>query len=222
MKTLVLVLSLFLGFTPPPHQELGVKQVNWVGIDSLVGPSVQRVEISGPDGEEEGSCSAGLVNSKGHYFLTAAHCVPEEEGYTLTVAKHPAVVEKVDYALDLAVLRVDGFVGKQLTLRAAVTPVGTPVAVVGYAFGAQRLKYTFGYICDQSEDLSLYAGLFTDAMAIPGHSGGMVVDINGQVVGVLQAGLVSHDGASLAILSTPQTLKAFVKEYLPKSRRWFW
>ncbi len=189
----------------------------WLGIDDKVGSGVKRLESSDADGNH-GLCSAARFNSARDYVVTAGHCVPTKaEGRSLAVDGRHADLVVANAVIDLAILKVVGLDGRELPIRDEKLRVGLPLAVVGYAFGAKRAKYTFGFLSDDEEDTSVVPGFLSDATAIGGDSGGVVVDQEGRIVGVVQAGVSTGPGGMrLTVSSTTRAMRDFLKPYLPE------
>lgn len=186
----------------------------WVGIAPKVAPSILRVEIAS-QGEPAGVCSAAVIGKD--YVLTAAHCVPiKPEGRSLAVGKKHAEIARVNYVLDLAVLRVEGLDAPALALRTSEVEIGTDVVMVGYAYGALKPKFTFGHVAD-IEDESITVGLLADITVVHGDSGGAICDTEGRLISITQAGLLDGLGA-LAVGATPVAVKQFAGPFLTTTK----
>jgi len=135
-----------------------------------------------------GVCSGAYIDSFGT-VLTCAHCI-EHEGITKLFVKNESgeyglgVVSKVDVAHDLALI---------VTLPKKATPYfkfGKPV-VPGQeviAFGSplgQQHTMSVGYVENLSHDIISY--VIHSAFILPGNSGGPLVNIHGELVGVNEA-----------------------------------
>ncbi len=145
----------------------------------------------------------GTVVGDGWTILTAFHVVGDimtgernltqhiyigpYRSYTLT-----ARVVATDWANDLAVLRIepqddfDGF-GSLALADSDAAPLGAPVYIFGYPARQEGgLARTAGrLVAVASEEDGRRDALFTDAFATHGSSGGMAVDANGRVLGII-------------------------------------
>jgi serine protease Do len=158
--------------------------------------------------DEEGEASGFIVDPAG-YLITNLHVVENatevsvtlEDGRTFT-----AEVAGVDPALDLAVLKIDA------TGLTAITwgdsdklDVGEMVWAIGNPFGLDQ-TVTSGIVSAKNRrDLGtnpLQVFLQTDVPINPGSSGGPLVDVNGDVVGINSAIFGrTYEGISFAIPS---------------------
>lgn len=158
--------------------------------------------------------TAFFITDTGH-LLTAAHVVEKAGRIQLSIAgkAYPAVLVKVDKANDVAVLKVDGTF-KALPLAASRSvKLGDTVFTIGFPnTGVQGTepKLTKG-------EISSLAGIQDDprhfqisAPVQPGNSGGPLVDMTGNVVGLVTARL--GDMATLRITgSLPQNVNYALK-----------
>jgi S1-C subfamily serine protease len=187
---------------------------DWSPVVDKAVNSILRLEIAS-DGQLAGSCSAAILDSQQGFVLTAAHCVPTQvEGRSLTVNNKHAEVEKVDYVLDLAVFQVDGLDGTAIEIGSEDAKVGQPVAIAGYAFGAEHAMFTFGHVADV---VKFPTHLLLDAVVIPGQSGGMVIDSDGRLIGTVQATLFAGpagQSSHLGLSANTKTVRAFAKKYI--------
>jgi len=158
--------------------------------------------------EEEGEASGFVVDPAG-YLITNLHVVENanevtvalEDGRTFT-----AEVVGVDPALDLAVLKIDASGLTAITWGNSDTlDVGEMVWAIGNPFGLDQ-TITSGIVSAKGRrDLGsspLQEFLQTDVAINPGSSGGPLVDVNGDVVGINSA-IFGHtyQGISFAIPS---------------------
>lgn len=149
----------------------------------------------------------GVIITSGGEILTNAHVVKDMtsiivilyngEGYTGTV-------KYLDSELDLAVVKIDkiGLTPAQFADVNSITPgqqvvaVGTPVSM------ALRNSVSAGIISGINRSTtSDYTLIQTDAAVNPGNSGGPLVNLNGEVVGICSSGYVGTgiEGLSFAI-----------------------
>ncbi|MCX7866845.1 MAG: serine protease [Limisphaera sp.] len=167
--------------------------------------------------EEPIASASGFFISEEGLFITSAHVVEEATRIQVkTVAgKKHATVLRVDNDKDLALLRVELVKGTVPALNVATNPIslGAQVFTIGYPMvelQGSRPKYTDG-------NISGLAGLLDDPdqMQIsvpvqPGNSGGPLVDMNGDVVGVVASRL--NDLKIIAIAGTiPQNVNYAIK-----------
>ncbi|HZZ29020.1 MAG TPA: trypsin-like peptidase domain-containing protein [Pirellulales bacterium] len=156
---------------------------------------------------EEGEASGFVVDPDG-YILTNLHVVENATAVTVTLEDgraHPAEVYGVEPGFDLAVLKIDA---------AGLTPVtwgdsdqlevGEMVWAIGNPFGLDQ-TITAGIVSAKGRDIGdspIKDFLQTDVAVNPGSSGGPLVDVNGDVVGVNSAIFGrTYQGISFAIPS---------------------
>jgi serine protease Do len=167
-------------------------------------------------GTESYGAGTGIILSKSGLILTNRHVVPEgttEVSVTLsdgTELKKVSVVGRTNASdtLDVAFLKIDDTEGKKLTPasigNSSSVQVGDDVVAIGNALGQFQNTVTSGIISGYGR--SVQAGdssgqsaesldnLFqTDAAINEGNSGGPLVNLNGQVIGINTA--VAGDGA---------------------------
>jgi S1-C subfamily serine protease len=97
-------------------------------------------------------CTASLINSVKGYWLTANHCVPPpdliEAGVSIQIGGHDATPVMRDYENDMAVLKVNGLVGKALKFG-KLPKVGQKIYVYGHPVGYNDPQLFQGYIARQ-------------------------------------------------------------------------
>lgn len=155
------------------------------------GSGVARIASTGCDGTASGS--GFLINED--TIVTAHHVVEGATAISLRFGQEVVAGETlaVDAEADLAIVRLTGAVSREV-LHLADDPaaVGASVAALGYPFG-EPLGMTQGAVTATDLRINVAGqdrwGMFrTDAAINPGNSGGPVVTIEGQVVGVVDAG----------------------------------
>ena len=173
---------------------------------AAVGPSLVRVEgdIPGRKGrkgpaEMGRGVGTGVVIIDNGTILTNLHVVQEAESITVTFAdgtESPAAIVNVQPENDLAVLRAqkipDDLVAATMRSTADLMP-GDEVVAIGFPFGigpsvsagvVSGLKRGF----KSPEGGQVMSNLIQfDAAANPGNSGGPLVTMDGQVVGIVTA-----------------------------------
>lgn len=162
--------------------------------------STVDIKVASGQGGSEGT---GIVLSKDGYVLTNNHVVSgAEHGGRIQVTnsdgkKYSAKVQGTAPSYDLAVIKLDGAdslhpatMGSSEDLQ-----VGQSVAAVGSPFGLTE-SVTSGIVSalnrtvttkGENGDVVVYNGLQTDASINQGNSGGPLVNMAGQVIGVNSA-----------------------------------
>lgn len=205
---------------------------DWSGLPAKA-PSVFRLEVGA--GDDRTFCSTVLINAQYRNrdsdqrsygpvvaaVYTAGHCVPANPvGRSLAVDGRHAEIARVNYVMDLAILTVDGLDGRAAVLRTKPATIGTPIAVVGFAFAGKLAKYTFGWIADVADE-SVTVGTLFDVTIIPGHSGSAILDGDGALISIAQGWIGYRGLGGLAVGSVangvpPQRLKDFAKGFWPE------
>jgi putative serine protease PepD len=160
-------------------------------------PSTVDIRATLPQGEAEGS---GVVLTANGDILTNNHVVAGSRELSVTLqdgSEHPATVVGTSPSYDIAVIRLQGASG--LTAAAlgdsSSLQVGQPVVAIGSPRGLTG-TVTTGIVSAfdrtvtvQGEDgqAVVYNGLQTDAPINQGNSGGPLVNLDGQVVGINSA-----------------------------------
>jgi V8-like Glu-specific endopeptidase len=139
------------------------------------------------------STGTGFIISKDGYILTNAHVIRGHNNIYayLNKKQYKVAVILVDNKNDIALLKINGkFVSLPLNLKKA--EVGEDIAVIGYPnIGLQgnEIKATFGEINSLSGiegDIRLYQ---IDAPIQPGNSGSPLLNMKGEVIGIINATL---------------------------------
>ncbi len=156
--------------------------------------SVVLVQVTGPSRGGQGS---GFVFDAAGHVLTNQHVVEGAERVDLRFADgtwREAEVVGTDVYSDLAVLRVQGSPGAPpLPLADDAPPIGTRVVAIGSPFGLER-SLSSGIISGTGRAIPTAAGFTipdsvqTDAALNPGNSGGPLLTLDGEVVGVIRSG----------------------------------
>ena len=172
-------------------------------------------------GDERGVVGTGFRLAGTRFVVTVAHVVPAAS-VSVTVfwedRRWTARVLRVDAASDLAVveLPVDApMTGLSLVARASAPETGAWIVVLGRPFGTKTTA-TVGIVSATPGTLAtpqLVDRLQINAAVNPGNSGGPVVNLRGDVVGVASARLPAGQGLAFAVpaaavaalLSTPSS-----------------
>lgn len=127
----------------------------------------------------------------------------------LTVDGFEAIPLAVDKFEDLALLRVDKETKPALKFEDHPVFKGETLWGIGYAYGWNIAPIVDLKVIQPSEvvDEESAAGIITEGEGAPGMSGGPMVNINGDVVGVLQRAYPSNLGYGVGI----NQIKAFLE-----------
>jgi S1-C subfamily serine protease len=145
---------------------------------------------------------AGIVwDAADGLVLTALHVVEGMAEIRISLgggAAQPARIVDREPALDLALLRASGPLGRAASVRTASAPParGDPVRLLGYPGG--RAAAAHGTILEASRRFAGSSYLEIAGRAEPGASGGAVIDAHGAVVGIVDLVLTDR-GSTLAV-----------------------
>ena len=160
-------------------------------------PSTVDIRTTVAQGEAEGS---GVVLDANGDILTNNHVVAGARDISVTMSdgsEHPATVVGTSPSYDIAVIRLQGVSGlTPATLgQSSSLQVGQPVVAIGSPRGLTG-TVTTGIVSAQNRTVTVqgengeavvYNGLQTDAPINQGNSGGPLVNLDGQVVGINSA-----------------------------------
>ena len=167
-----------------------------------IGPSIVTIRVKGRDGEEL-SIGTGFVLSADGQIVTNAHVIGEGRSFTIELPSGRALpvteVESTDQTADLAVIRVDVGDAPLTPLKRRETKIaqGTRVAAYGNPLGL-RDSVVAGIVSAIREVQG--RELIQLAMPIqPGNSGGPLVDMQGNVRGIINMKSAVDDNLGFAI-----------------------
>ena len=133
-------------------------------------------------------CTAGSINREQHLWLTAAHCVRDIGPEGRYINQLPLTLVDVQFELDVAVVKVDGFTAKELLMQITPPRWGQELLVAGHPFGYPDIFVTRGTIANPLVVLSNKRFMIFDVAGAPGNSGSPVLNLKGEMVSVLQIG----------------------------------
>lgn len=155
----------------------------------------------------------GFFINKNGYILTNHHVIadhvdPKYEGYSKVYVtlkddpnkEIPAVVVGYDKVFDIALLKIPSDNNPYLILgSSSEISIGDKIYTIGNPLGI-RYTVTSGIISNKDLDFfQLGKGFMIDAAINPGNSGGPLIDVKGQVVGIVFAGVPEYEGINFAI-----------------------
>lgn len=157
-----------------------------------------------PQQEEEvpRGVGSGFIISPDGYLLTNAHVVEgaDEVYVTLTDKREfHAKIVGVDTRTDVAVVKIDGSNLPRLTIGdPSRLRVGEWVIAIGSPFGLEN-TVTAGIVSAKARDTGDYLPLIqTDVAVNPGNSGGPLINMRGEVVGI-NSQIYSRSGGFMGI-----------------------
>ena len=149
------------------------------------------------------SLGSGFLFSTDGYILTCAHIVQDMEKITVTMpdgAEQDAALMGMDKTLDVAVLKIEDASGMYVLKAgdAQALRVGDFVIAIGDPTGRELSgTTTFGIVSATSRvvniDGTANTYIQTDAAVNPGSSGGALLNMKGEVVGLTSAKTVTAD-----------------------------
>lgn len=215
--------KLNLAATPTDTDEMTAGQVY-----EKVNPSIVGITVYNSEGENAGA--SGIIYSKDGYIITNDHIYsevvsPKFRIHTFDGKEYSAEYVAGDSVSDLAVLKVKGNDFKPATFgNSDETFHGQNVVAIGRPGDATAYSsITNGIISSTSRRLtttSKYSArlIETNCAINPGSSGGALVNMYGQVIGVTSSKMVStaYDNVGYAIPTT--IMKRIVEELISKGR----
>lgn len=175
------------------------------------------VEIyAGNPGSNSCSCASGFVVSEQGFVITNAHAVLDEKGqicreirvksergtFSAMVVAIGKPADNVHNNVDLCLLYANGLCDVKPDNFANIETVknGQKVYLIGNSLGMGSC-ITSGIISDRARQIPglNYPYIMTDVAANHGNSGGPLYNANGEVIGVLVAGIDHAEGMNYAI-----------------------
>jgi serine protease Do len=174
-----------------------------------------------PGEEVQRGVGSGFITSADGYVLTNAHVVDgaDEVYVTLTDKREfKAKVLGADTRTDVAVLKIDGGKLPFLTIGdSSKIRVGEWVIAIGSPFNLES-TVTAGIISAKSRDTGDYLPLIQSDVAVnPGNSGGPLINMRGEVIGINSQIATLSGGYNGISFSVPIDEAMRVAEQLKKS-----
>jgi Do/DeqQ family serine protease len=173
--------------------------------------------------EFEAAGSGVIVDADEGYLVTNHHVIDNADEITVTLSDNREFIARVvgsDQASDLAVLQIDGSDLTEIPFPADFDlKVGDYVVAIGNPLGLHN-TVTAGIVSalgrhSREGDPNVYEDFIqTDASINVGNSGGALVNLRGELVGINSA-IISQTGGNIGIgLAIPATMAASVMEQL--------
>lgn len=195
------------------YQDAETGLLTTVGVAKMILPSQVKVKVFDEIPYVPISSGSGIILTEDGYILTNAHVVDGAKKLAVVLydgSEHEAEIIGIDKKSDLAVISIDGqgFVPAEMGTSANLV-IGEEVALAGAGGGFEN-TVTYGHITGLAREIdtdymssSTIQCIQSDAALNPGNSGGALVNMYGQVVGVPVA-LMNHEtyeniGFSIAV-----------------------
>lgn len=209
---------------------LEVQYVNPFGDDPYFRNFGFRTPVFKQVGTKQQQVGAGtgfLIRSDG-YILTNRHVVDDEQAeYTALLSSGEKKIAKVVYRdenNDIAILKIDGSNYAAIPLgNSANLKLGQTVAAIGNALGEYSNSVSVGIISGLNRTIEaqdergrvevLENVIQTDAAINRGNSGGPLLDLSGNAVGVSVA--MERGASNIAFAIPVNTIKAIIDRVLP-------
>ena len=205
---------------PPPVRSSAFGTSNMPEIIKALRPSVVHIQTEGVQLDQfnqpvpTGGVGTGeIIDDEGH-VLTNNHVIDGAETILVTLSDGRAFEAELiggDATLDLAVLRIDAeglvpiSIGKSSALQ-----VGDSVVVIGHALNLPGgPTITGGWVSalnrsiDVSQTITMRNLIQTDAAINPANSGGVLINVDGEMVGIPTAKIPTGEGIGFAIAIDP-------------------
>ena len=226
-KAVPAVVSVIITQNVPQYQ---VQYENPFGDDPFFQNFGMQIPVYTPTGktkpQEVGAGSGFIITSDG-YILTNKHVVSDDTAsYTVLLSTGKQQLAKVLYKdpqNDVAIIKIAGSGYPTVNLGDSGTlQLGQTVIAIGNALGQYNNSVSLGVVSglnrtvqasdEQGAVETLNGVIQTDAAVNPGNSGGPLVDLNGQVVGI---NVATAQGANNVSFSIPiNTVKTIIKSVI--------
>jgi len=152
---------------------------------------------------------SGIIYKENGYVITNAHVVEDLESIFVILSNkkiYKASLVAIDVSSDIALIKIDK--GMQVPVKLADSSqvqVGMAVLIIGtpMELGLQN-SVSLGIVSGLDRiipDLALYCFIQTDAASNPGNSGGPLLNMDGEVIGIVSGGYTYYQGLTFCIPS---------------------
>lgn len=185
--------------TVTPAADGSVASAAEIAADTVVEIVTETVTTSFFYGDyvQSGAGSGVIIDSANGYIITCAHVVDGASAVTVTLRDGKEFDAKIigsDTQTDIAVIQIqpDGTELPQATMgNSDKLVVGEPAIAIGNPLGTLGGTVTSGIISALNREINIdgqdYTLLQTDASINPGNSGGGLFNINGDLIGIVNA-----------------------------------
>jgi serine protease Do len=183
-----------------------------ISVSNTIKPAVVHIEVVQKSGQfKYKSLASGLIVDERGYILTNEHVVDQAQSITVTLPskiEYPAEMIGVDKQTDLAVIKIktDESLFVPELGNSDDVKVGEWVVAVGNPYGFDR-TVSFGIVSGKGrvfpylpiENQLINDFIQTDAAIDPGSSGGPLVNLKGEVIGINSIGFGRGQGFTIPI-----------------------
>lgn len=182
------------------------------GIIEKVSPSIVGIIGRSDSGIVSGS---GIIIKSGGEIVTNAHVVKDMQTILAVTNEgkgYEAKLKYIDTESDIAVIKIKKIGlpeaalsdGKSIIVGKKVIAIGTPISF------SLRNSATVGYISGIDRGGGYYKLIQTDAAITHGNSGGALVDMNGEIVGITASG---YEGTNTSFAIPVDTVKYVLEQF---------
>ncbi|MBQ6381869.1 MAG: trypsin-like peptidase domain-containing protein [Clostridia bacterium] len=165
---------------------------------------------------------SGVVISKNGYIVTNNHVIADAQDITVTLKsgkEYSAKLVGTDEKTDIAVLKIDAGDLTPVTYGdSSAVAVGEQIIVVGNPLGSLGGSVTSGIISATDREIEVENMTMTllqiDAAVNPGNSGGALFNLNGELIGVVNAKYSSEEVEGLGFAIPINTAKATIEDII--------
>ena len=212
-----------LASKPTDTDEMTASQVYEKTADSVVGIIVYNASGSA-------SYASGVIYSEDGYIVTNDHiyssvAAPKFKVYTQDGKEYDATYVAGDVVSDLAVLKINakGFKAAKVGNSNEILYGENVVAIGCPSEPTEKASITRGIISAvdrRVQTTSSYSArlIQTDSPINPGSSGGALVNMYGQVIGITSAKVVSNDQEAVGYAIPTTTMKYIVEELIKEGK----
>jgi serine protease Do len=157
---------------------------------------------NGGDSEQDSGVASGFILTADGYVMTNAHVVDDADTIYVTLTDKRELKAKLigyDERTDVAIVKVSATNLPAVTIGdSAKVRVGEWVVAIGSPFGLEN-TVTAGIVSSKSRDTGDYLPFIqTDVAVNPGNSGGPLINMQGEVIGI-NSQIYSRTGGFMGI-----------------------
>ncbi len=189
----------------------GASRLEAMAVDEVtaqVREAVVRIET------DLGSGSGFIIDPNG-LIMTCNHVVRDAEEITVYLdngTSYTGTVEARDLVRDLAIIKIEATELQYVELGdLSRVSLGQQVVVLGYPLGSENIAVTSGFVSaiefDSGRNITW---LQTDSVINPGNSGGPLLNLQGQVIGVVSTKLVGFGIEGVGFTISANTVNMYL------------